>query len=49
MEKLTYAAGRRTPPDKLVSDKLRLTKVSGAKNVLHMIHTHISVCVCDHV
>ena len=31
LRKLTYAAGRRRTVDKSVSDKLHLTKVSGAK------------------
>ena len=37
LKKLTYTTGRRQTPDKSVSDKLRLTKVSGANYIMPVI------------
>ena len=37
LEKFTYAAGPCWMTDKLVSDKLRLTKVSGAKKLIQIM------------
>ena len=54
LKKLTYADGRQMT-DKLVSDKLRLTKVSGAKNRNPFIAqsllgiTDRSIQVVDHI